>query len=174
MQSNHQVPFGYCQCGCGRKTNIHSRTRTVAGHFKGQPAKFLRGHGGHVSADVSIRFWRYVEKRGDDECWEWTGSRFAKGYGVFCLNKRDRIGAHRMSWTLTNGPIQGRLWVLHRCDNPPCCNPAHLFLGTPVDNVRDMHMKGRDRFSKAKFRAPRLEPWWVEYARRTGLGAASK
>jgi hypothetical protein len=58
------------------------------------------------------------------------------------MNGREH-GAHRALWMLTNGPIPAGLFVLHRCDNPPCCNPDHLFLGTPADNMRDMSEKGR-------------------------------
>jgi hypothetical protein len=53
--------------------------------------------------------------------------------------------SHRAAWKLTHGPIPDGLQVLHRCDNPPCCNPAHLFLGTQQDNIADMHKKGRYR-----------------------------
>ena len=84
------------------------------------------------------QFWLKV-KRGDG-CWEWQGTRFPEGYGVF-----SRMGAHRIAWILTNGAIRDGLCVLHRCDNPPCVNPAHLFLGTKQDNKRDCMEKGRAR-----------------------------
>jgi len=72
-------------------------------------------------------------------CWEWNGRRRATGYGVF-----DGKGAHRFSYTVHVGPIPDGLHVLHRCDNPPCVNPDHLWLGTQADNMRDMREKGRD------------------------------
>jgi len=64
------------------------------------------------------------------------GARNVNGYGVHC-----HVLAHRMAWILTIGPTS--VFVLHHCDNPPCCNPAHLFTGTQTDNVRDMDAKGR-------------------------------
>lgn len=78
-------------------------------------------------------------------CWEWTGSTNPSGYGELGLGGRHEglVAAHRLSWELHVGPIPDGLWVLHRCDNPPCCNPDHLFLGTRTDNVRDMYAKGR-------------------------------
>lgn len=96
------------------------------------------------------RFWEKVNICGCNECWEWKASRHPKGYGSFGyrLISKGRmwvIGAHRVAWELTNGPIPDGLHVLHRCDNPPCCNPAHLFLGTKVDNTMDMVSKGRQR-----------------------------
>ncbi len=80
-------------------------------------------------------------------CWEWTGVR-RYGYGKFHETvergrPRRQVLAHRRSWELHNGPIPGGMHVLHRCDNPPCINPAHLFLGTPADNMRDKMFKGR-------------------------------
>ncbi len=72
-------------------------------------------------------------------CVEWTGKRFPNRYG--CVTK-DRL-AHRVSWELHNGLIPLGLMVLHRCDNPPCVNPAHLFLGTQTDNMRDASRKKR-------------------------------
>lgn len=86
------------------------------------------------------RFWNKVDIRGDDECWPWLACRVG-GYGHI-FNDRPRI-AHRVGWELVYGPIPDGLCVLHSCDNPPCCNPEHLFLGTQLDNMKDMTRKGR-------------------------------
>ena len=77
-------------------------------------------------------------------CWEWRGSRDRSGYGMIWLDTRMHR-SHRISWELSKGPIPKGLWVLHRCDNPPCVRPGHLFLGNVIDNVRDMMAKGRYR-----------------------------
>lgn len=116
---------------------------------------------------LAVRFWSKVQKGGPDQCWEWLASRKPSRYGQFTLPGNKLVRAHRMAWVLTHGEIAGGLCVLHRCDNPPCCNPGHLFLGTLRDNARDMLAKGRDRHSTSALRAPRFEPWWVEYERRT-------
>lgn len=100
------------------------------------------------------RFWEKVDKSGD--CWLWTGSRNEKGYGSFGGADGKLCPAHRKSYELSVGPIPDGLWVLHRCDNPPCVNPAHLFLGDRQANVDDMMAKGRnadnrgERGAKAK------------------------
>lgn len=94
------------------------------------------------------RFWNKVDRSGD--CWTWQGSRDRKGYGRVSVNQRPVL-AHRFSWTLSHGPIPDGLCVLHKCDNPPCVNPEHLFLGTIADNNRDMVAKGRHARYGSKF-----------------------
>lgn len=91
------------------------------------------------------RFWDRVMPMMDDQgCWEWVGRRSRKGYGTFEVGNRQVMATH-FSWELHNGPKPPELQVLHRCDNPSCVNPAHLFLGTNQDNVRDREEKGRNK-----------------------------
>lgn len=89
------------------------------------------------------RFWSKVQKT--DGCWLWIGARDRKGYGVIGIGASKMFKAHRMSLELSGIPVPATDLVLHRCDVPGCVNPAHLFLGTTQDNVRDRHAKGRSR-----------------------------
>jgi len=92
---------------------------------------------------VEERFWKNVKKT--DSCWLWTarGRCGSLGYGQFWLGYKDgKTTAHRAAWILTFGDPKD-LYVLHKCDNPLCVNPDHLFLGTQQDNVRDCFSKGR-------------------------------
>jgi hypothetical protein len=76
------------------------------------------------------------------ECWEWIGPRTDRGYGHLVINKKNKR-AHRVAYELAVGPIPAGLVVMHRCDNPPCCNPAHLSVGTVAENNADAARKGR-------------------------------
>ncbi len=86
------------------------------------------------------RFWASVLK--NDSCWLWIGLTNSWGYGRLQWDGKE-TGAHRISWILHNGIIPVGLSVLHKCDNPPCVNPDHLFLGTHKDNMEDCVSKGR-------------------------------
>lgn len=88
-------------------------------------------------------FWNKVIKT--DTCWLWSAAKDKDGYGIFHCESKNRR-AHRISWELSNGKIKNNLLVLHKCDNPTCINPSHLFLGTTKDNVNDRVKKGRSGF----------------------------
>ncbi len=88
------------------------------------------------------RFWSKVDKKGEDDCWNWTAMKNKKRYGNFTVNIRT-IQVHRYSYELTYGKIPEGVNVCHKCDNKLCVNPKHLFLGTQKDNMEDMVKKGR-------------------------------
>lgn len=121
---------------CGRKDCMN------IGHLTTQPVD-----------DPVARFWKNVKRATGDGCWTWTGTRSktgqrgsyhrGAGYGHFMVADQKRVQAHRYSWELHFGPIPAGMVVCHRCDNPTCVRPDHLWLGTHKDNVHDMIRKGR-------------------------------
>lgn len=114
------------------------------------------------------RFWSKVKILGDDDCWEWQKAKHGLGYGAFRISHPVRmVVAHRFAWELTYGEIPIGLCVLHACDNPSCCNPKHLFLGTRTDNNRDKFAKERNKtpFVKGHKLTPVGHKRWVDTKR---------
>lgn len=94
--------------------------------------------------DLAVRFWAGVDRSSSDGCWPWQRARRnSQGHGGVWDGKR-WTHAHRVAYALTNGPIPDGMEVCHRCDNPPCCRPDHLFLGTHAENMDDMKAKRRN------------------------------
>lgn len=120
-----------------------------------------------------VRFWRHVDIKGEDDCWEWTSGKGPHGHGSFTLSKGCTVLAYRFSYELANGPIPEGLYVLHDCDNPACVNPAHLTAGTQKKNIRDAVRRGRWMTEKRKAHLARLAEKNVTHGRRRGAKANS-
>jgi len=120
-----------------------------------------------AKTDPAARFWPKVQK--SDGCWLWLAGVNRQGYGKFTFSddKKHTIGAHRMSYILAHGEIPAGKDVLHRCDNPPCVNPDHLWLGTIADNMKDKVAKGRQAKGVEHART-------INIARAFGRGIAPK
>lgn len=122
--------------GCGATFYLRDR--------KHQSYKRFMSRGFCSSACRHNLFWPRVDVRGPEECWPWKGSRTRGGYG-HASREGKSVRAHRVAYQLAKGLIPAGLVVRHKCDNPPCCNPAHLELGTHKQNKDDSIQRGRSR-----------------------------
>lgn len=137
--------YGVCSIDMCEKPVPARRARIgmCEGHYKrqwrhGDPAAGRAPNG----TPIAVRFWQFVTPAGDNDCWEWQGARM-HGYGCIRDGARN-VQAHRLAWKMATGQrIPTGMVICHHCDNPPCVNAAHLFLGTPRDNVIDAVAKGR-------------------------------
>src|SRR5260370_813907 len=133
--------------------------------------------------DVEKRFWSKVDTSFvPGECWEWDGTKDECGYGKFLLLGK-KVQAHRLAWKLTRYFLPDYLCVCHECDNPSCCNPSHLFLGTQNDNMQDKMRKGRhvkrsgtgkSKVGEQHWKSKLLEKDVVEIRRLFALGGVTK
>ncbi len=98
----------------------------------------------NFTPEIIQRFWdKVIKEEKENGCWNWTGWFGQNGYGCFKINSAKAM-SHRVSFRMNVGEIPKGMLILHKCDNPICIRPDHLFLGTNLDNIRDRHLKGRD------------------------------
>lgn len=140
-----------CACDCGRTHDIraeHLRSGATSscGCIVRENAAILGAAAKAKALPLRVRFWKFVAKStSENGCWEWAGKKTHDHYGQIRPGgkKSSHVMAHRVSWELHFGSIPADMLVCHRCDNPPCVRPDHLFLGTHQDNVLDAIEKGR-------------------------------
>jgi hypothetical protein len=137
---------------CGKTFHVYAINLSGQYEKKYCTRKCYEAHDPHFAEDRDTKLWRRIDRRGPDECWPYTGATDRRGYGRpgYGLGldeqgrpKTKRYYAHRRVYELLVGPIPEGKILLHTCDNPPCCNPAHLRVGTDADNKRDSIAKDR-------------------------------
>jgi hypothetical protein len=132
-----------CGCGCGNYTTFSKCSRSDRGYKRGDPLKFIKGHRARLQGiQTKEQFWDKVKIFGEDKCWEWSGWK-KKGYGHLTYQGK-KWRAHKLAFILSGGVLtKYKRYVLHKCDNPCCCNPMHLYAGSNQDNMRDRDKRGR-------------------------------
>jgi len=97
-----------------------------------------------VKRNIKESVWKQIDKRGEDDCWEWMGYKNKDGYGRISIGRK-LYSTHRLVYELMKGNILHNEVIMHLCNNPSCCNPKHLKCGTQEDNIYQMYEEGRDR-----------------------------
>jgi len=121
-----------------------------------------------LSEQEIAHFWSRVNKSDPSDCWEWTACKDGRLYGKVGFRRRV-YKSHRIAYWLEHDDFDDELFVLHSCDNPPCCNPRHLFQGTQLDNVRDMHRKGRANTARGDRHKVHVHPELIQRGEENGL-----
>lgn len=141
-------PYYQVKCDCGKVVEVNGYNLT-SGITRSCKVGGCRG-----VSDLDW-FWNQIDRT--SSCWNWLGWKTKKGYGELRFEGRT-VRAHRLSYELKKGDIPDGLFVLHRCDNPSCVRPDHLFLGTLAENCRDRHRKGRTAFGSRNGWSKLTEP----------------
>lgn len=129
------IPYGYCQCGCGQKTNLAPHTNRTRGWVKDCPLRYIQGHNTLVAPSGGNDY--IVEDRGfPTPCWIWQRGFYSSGYGSAKVPGKRSIRAHRLYYEKEFGEIPPDLEIDHLCNQPACCRPSHLEPITHVQNVR--------------------------------------
>lgn len=127
----HDVPYGFCHCGCGERTTISSYSHAAMGYVKGEPRRYRPGHGQRRR----FKKLRYIVKDCGfaTPCWVWQLATLPNGYG---MDSGRQQGAHRVEWERVHGPIPAGAHIDHLCRNRACVNPAHMECVTCAENAR--------------------------------------
>lgn len=146
----HHPDFNCVICDKKFKTDWYQRKSGFG--FCGRSCRtvYINQNRPSTAKPIDSRFWAKVNKIEDENsCWEWIKVNRHDGYGSIFFRGRNRV-AHRVSWIINIGEIPENMYVCHKCDNPACVRPSHLFLGTHQDNMDDMVKKGRSHLGEAQ------------------------